>query len=874
MRATIRPYERPLPLPLATAHGTWRTRRGALLSLEDEGGFRGRGEAAPLPGSDPRGAAEAAVSGARLFLRAARDSVSPALLLGAEDPEAQVDVHRFVRDAREAREAVRDGLATLKVKVGAHAPEADEARVLDIAREVGRDVSLRIDANRAWTPEVAEALLGRWPVSLCEEPITGSDPEQLARLRSAVSVPLAVDESCRDMASLAAFIAAGSADVLVLKPSLCGGPEAAVELGRRAAAAGLGVLVTTAFETEVGWAAALAVARALPPASRLVCGLDPSTSIIRRPVPDDALPHPLAQAALARPDHPAVVATGGTWTWAELAERVATAASGILARGLGPGALIGIAGPPSPRWIEALWAASWIGATGLPVPPGPEGTERLRRARPDLVLDCARSLPRGPRAPARPWPLSEERLRLFTSGTTAAPRAVSLTASQLAASTLGSAGRLGHLPGDRWLCALPLHHIGGLSILLRTAWLQTTMVLREGFDPAAVSEALDDGSTTLASLTPGMLRRLLDERDDRAFRSSVRALLVGGAATPPELVARCRSLGAPIALTWGMSEAASQVATRFAGDLDPAAGVGPPLSTASVRVVAGDRLEVRGPLVAGRLLTGDRGALDEEGRVHVHGRADGVLRSGAELVAPAEVEARLAAHPAVSEALVVGLPDLRWGERPGALLVRAAAADSQGRPDLEGLRSWVREALAPWAAPDRVRWVEALPVTSLGKPSRSAARRLLLEEAGAAQDVDHEGGHRDRLEALHVDEGVHVPDAGPEVGLGGPPHLEREGQGGPAQALDLDADRDALREPEGLGVVRVRVDEGHAPALLVEDRGEARAAGDEELLERLVAVLEDPPEERDPGPIDLVEADRQLVAHRHPLTSRSAEGIA
>src|SRR5690606_4255140 len=124
---------------------------------------------------------------------------------------------------------------------------------------------------------------------------------------------------------------------------------------------------------------------------------------------------------------------------------------------------------------------------------------------------------------------------------------------------------------------LPLNHVGGLSILYRCAWYATTVELHPRFDADAVSRSIDDGAS-LVSLVPTMLERVLDARRDRPFPPRLRAILLGGARTPEALVSRCRAIGAPVSLTWGMTEAASQVATRFPGDLD--GGGVPPLAFA------------------------------------------------------------------------------------------------------------------------------------------------------------------------------------------------------------------------------------------------------------------------------------------------------
>ena len=286
---------------------------------------------------------------------------------------------------------------------------------------------------------------------------------------------------------------------------------------------------------------------------------------------------------------------------------------------------------------------------------------------------------------------------------------------------MGSALRLGHALDDVWLCCLPLHHVGGLSILLRCAMYATCVDLRPRFDAAEVARALDGGEVRLASLVPAMLRAALGARGGRPFPDALRAILLGGGPTDEALLARCRAIGAPVSVTWGMTETGSQVATRAPGDLSPGPHAGAPLAFTRV-VESGGRLAVEGPMApGGRLVSHDRGAIDDAGRVHVTGRVDDVILSGGENIDPAEVEAALTDHAAVAGAAVVARPDPRWGQRPVAWLVPRDAA----RPADEELAAWCRARLAGFKVPDAFLWCDALPRTSLGKVSRGLLRQRL-----------------------------------------------------------------------------------------------------------------------------------------------------
>ncbi|MCB9523243.1 MAG: AMP-binding protein [Myxococcales bacterium] len=601
-----------------------------------------------------------------------------------------------------------------------------------------------------------------------------------------------------------------------------------------------------------------------------------------------SLPLPHLAAARARPDHPALVGPGGTLTWGAFAARVARRAAALIEQGVGPGTVVGLIGPATPAWLVECFAVGHAGAAVAPLDvraPAAELKGRLRAAAPTFVsapeaahlsppqrealatAGAARLLVPGlgaEAAPERFWPLDEVRWVILTSGTTRRPRPVRLTTAQLVFSAFGSATRLGLDPADRWLACLPLHHVGGLSIPWRCAWAATTVELHPGFDPPTVAARLDSGQVALASLTPSMLQAVLDARPEGPLPAAVRAILIGGAAAPEALVDRCRRLGLPVALTWGMTEAGSQISTRHPGDLDPASGAGAPLPFAVVQADAQGALTVHGPLVGGTLTTQDHGYVDERGRVHVGGRRDDVIVSGGVNLSPAEIEQALLAHPAVADAGVVGVPDAQWGARPVAALVAAGAA----RPSLEALQAWCRARLAPYKAPDRVVWLDALPRDGLGKLSRARLGGLIgRNDAQGLHGLDEGGrpGHRLELGEAHV--GVLQPHHGAHVGgVALADHRVAEGDRALGPALDDRADHQRVAPAGGAGEVALHVHQRQPEAHPLEG-ALARGQGPvQQGLEGLVGVLEVAPEEDHPRGIHLVEAGGDPVLEGHLTT--------
>ena len=332
----------PLRAPLATAHGRIHTREGVLLELEAHGGARGFGEALPLAGFDlesPTHARAALADAARQLVGSEIDSADAGLGAAARDlaraPAARAALDAALRDleareigtslaaslganararvptalllgaehadgaAAEARRAVAAGFRVLKLKLGTNAFDADRARVAAVREAVGNEVALRVDANGAWSEATAAAhleALASLDVELVEQPLASEALEALARLRRASPVPLAADESVRDVASAERVLRFEAADVLVVKPAAVGGLGSALSIARRAREAQVEVLVTTFLDTAIGRAGALHLAAALPP-GRHAAGLATGSLLA-----DDLAPGPVPKSgAIALP---------------------------------------------------------------------------------------------------------------------------------------------------------------------------------------------------------------------------------------------------------------------------------------------------------------------------------------------------------------------------------------------------------------------------------------------------------------------------------------------------------------------------------------------------------------------------------------------
>jgi O-succinylbenzoic acid--CoA ligase len=415
------------------------------------------------------------------------------------------------------------------------------------------------------------------------------------------------------------------------------------------------------------------------------------------------------------------VADGRTVTYTELRAAAELAARRLAARGVGPGDRVATTLPAGIDFAVLLHALPRLGAVLVPL--NTRLTDRERRWQ---LEDCGARLTVDAPVDGREADVAlrtsvepdAPQTLLYTSGTSGRPKAVLHTYANHRASALASAENLGVDPDDRWLCVLPLFHVGGLAILLRSAIYGTTAVIRDRLEP----EALDD--VTLVSLVPTMLHRLREAGLKEA--PSLRAALLGGGPVPRDLLEWAAERGLPVLQTYGMTETSSQIATLGAAEaLAKTGSAGRPLPGVDLRIGDGGEILVRGPMVSpgaladdGWLHTGDRGRLDGDGFLYVEGRLADTIVTGGENVMAAEVEEALRSHPAVADAAVTGRPDPEWGEAVTAFVVL------DGDVDDGELIAHCRERLAAYKAPRAIHRVGELPRNAAGKVVRAALADL------------------------------------------------------------------------------------------------------------------------------------------------------
>lgn len=493
----------------------------------------------------------------------------------------------------------------------------------------------------------------------------------------------------------------------------------------------------------------------------------------------------IASHAAKTPERIALVADGNSWTFSSLNDELTKLARTLAGRGVGPGDRIATLLHNNAVAAMLPHAVLRLGATLVPLNTRLTDSEiawQIRDANPRLVLVHGSTVQSVASQDASDTPYSIVSIDangahalgnacltdcdevnvdlklahdtkhvlavIYTSGTTGQPKGAMLTVGNFWWSAIGSALNLGTQDDDRWLICLPLFHVGGLSIAIRAAVYGITAIVHDGFDAAAVNDAIDNKGVSIVSVVSVMLQRMLDARGDRAYPSSLRSVLLGGGPAPLSLLERCATLGVPVVQTYGLTETCSQAATLSPSEaLTRLGSAGRPLSPNDLRIVTSDgenadadeagEILVRGPIVMagyfgqpdataraitdGWLHTGDIGRIDAEGYLYVLDRRDDLIITGGENVYPAEVESALLSHPAVAECAVIGVTDTEWGQRVVAIIRRAESGAD--KVDVAELQRFCRERVAAYKVPRDVLFVTGpLPRTASGKIRRAAVR--------------------------------------------------------------------------------------------------------------------------------------------------------
>lgn len=465
----------------------------------------------------------------------------------------------------------------------------------------------------------------------------------------------------------------------------------------------------------------------------------------------------LARRAAEIPNAPALKFKQKTWTYLALHQWANFLAHYLEESGVQKNARVAVYINNQPAHVALIHALIRIGAVAAPLNlrlTAPELEWQIEQSEGQFILvgedspseiyktkykDKILSLSNEPPSFDFAAPVQEETLNaqrpqgiFFTSGTTGFPKGAILSLENHYASASASAQRLPVQADDLWLLTLPLYHIGGVSIVFRAAMYGIPILLHPQFDADEIQRALTEENVTHVSLVPTMLRRILNQYPTLKPSSSLRAILLGGASCPPDLLKQALHLNLPIALTYGMTEACSQVATATPEQTRRKPGcVGAPLpgTTISIEDENGQPLAVhqigeivvRGKTVMSGYLhqkeqdalhTGDLGYKDEDGDLWTLARRSDLIVSGGENVYPQEVEHALSLYPAVAECCVFGIASAEWGQAVAAAVIPNAPCQA------EELIHFLRPRLAGYKIPKQIIFLQEFPRTASGKIKR------------------------------------------------------------------------------------------------------------------------------------------------------------
>lgn len=479
------------------------------------------------------------------------------------------------------------------------------------------------------------------------------------------------------------------------------------------------------------------------------------------------IPHWLTKQASLAPNNPAIErASGEIITFSKLEILSKDVAQRLAHLGIRKGMHVGLFSGNEQQMIVTIHALSYLGAVIVMLNhrlTAHELTYQLKDAQVKTVLvsdslarDFAKmNLPVNmytfshvTQTPLKDVPLQEE-LNLdkpftimYTSGTTGHPKGVVHTYGNHWFSAISSALNLGLQKNDKWLCMLPIFHVSGFSICMRSVIYGMPLYLLESFSETEVHEAIIEKKVTIASVVTVMLERLLKTIDQRHYPDSFRCMLLGGGACPVHLLEQAKGKNIPVFQSYGMTETSSQIVTLSPKDaLNKFGSSGKPLSAAQLKIVNRNEegigeIYVKGPMVTkgyfnnkranevvfhdGWLATGDLGYVDDEGFLYVVDRRNDLIISGGENIYPTEIEHTLRKLSGIKDVGVVGKKDATWGEVPVAFIVKDHPSLTE-----KDIATYAQKHLASYKLPKSYIFVEQLPRNVSNKLMRHRLKSMV-----------------------------------------------------------------------------------------------------------------------------------------------------
>ncbi|HLR09520.1 MAG TPA: o-succinylbenzoate--CoA ligase [Bacillota bacterium] len=484
----------------------------------------------------------------------------------------------------------------------------------------------------------------------------------------------------------------------------------------------------------------------------------------------EIIPHWLSKQAQLKPKKQAIELQDGTsLTFQELEEKSKRFARKLAQTGVLEGTHIGILSGNNLDMVIAIHALSYLGAIGVLFNTRlttEELTYQANDARVSMILSSHHFYDQAKQIQSSltvfrfsdieqleekevslrcEINLSEPFTIIYTSGTTGKPKGVVHTYGNHWWSAVGSALNLGVHTDDKWLNPLPLFHVGGLAVLIRSVMYGMPVFLMERFDETAVQEAIMKKDVTIASVVTVMLQRLVEVLEEGTYPDHFRCMLLGGGPAPKPLLENAKARNIPVFQSYGMTETSSQIVTLSPQDaLNKIGSAGKPLFPAQLKIDAAPNevgeIFVKGPMVTsgyfnkpaatakafvdGWLATGDLGYVDEAGFLYVVERRTDLIISGGENVYPSEVESVLSGMDGIREVGVVGKQDDQWGQSPVAFVVTDSPSITK-----EAIIAYAKKRLAKYKLPTAIYFVEQLPRNASNKLMRQTLVKWLRDKS-------------------------------------------------------------------------------------------------------------------------------------------------
>ena len=334
---------------------------------------------------------------------------------------------------------------------------------------------------------------------------------------------------------------------------------------------------------------------------------------------------------------------------------------------------------------------------------------------------------------------------IFTSGSSGLSKGVRLSLGNFASSAAASNAITKLGPTDCWLISLPMYHLAGLGALYRTLYAGARAHIISSFSDDSLAQALTSQNITHLSVVPTQLQALISSCAPEIL-SRLKAIILAGAPSSQRLLAEIKRLKLPVLSAYGMTETTAHCCCMGLDDpIERIASVGKPFANTKIEVVDENGKPVQtenvgeirfsGPTIClgyldqqhslpldnNWLYSGDMGYFDQDGYLHISGRKDDMFISGGENIHPSEIEKAALLNKDVLRAAVVAIPDERWGMRPILFIEKQTSTEGE----IACLPKHLNQHLAKFKVPDKIVYLDKMPLTAIGKSDYGALRKQI-----------------------------------------------------------------------------------------------------------------------------------------------------